>query len=491
MNYNFQRRIASPLKERVKLTAHNYHLKSMSFLRFYLLFGLLTQFACTPATTVASKPNIVFILADDCSYWDIGAYGSKDAITPNIDQLAKDGMKFNKCYQAAPMCSPTRHNLYTGLYPVKTGAYPNHTMVKEGTKSVVQYLKPLGYRVALAGKRHIQPESIFSFEYLTDGNKVDEYPKIDAFVKDAKSKEEPFCLFFCSKEPHTPWDKGDATLFPPDNLTLPPFFVDTQETRENFSNYLAEINYLDWQVGQVLDIIENNGLKENTLVIFASEQGNSFPFAKWTCYDVGVRSAFIARWPGKIESNSISEVLIEYTDVLPTFIEAAGGVQVESLDGESLINVMKGEMESHKEYAYSLQTTRGINNGSDHYGIRSVVSNQYRYILNISPEVPFKNNITERETWWKEWEKVAETDELAAKIVKNYQYRPKAELYDVVNDPYNMNNLAEGEEYREIVKMLHGKLLAWMEDCGDRGQETEMEALQHMPKWIKNQKKQN
>ena len=298
-------------------------------------------------------------------------------------------------------------------------------------------------------------------------------------------------MFFCSKEPHTPWDKGDATLFPPDNLTLPPFFVDTQETRENFSNYLAEINYLDWQVGQVLDIIENNGLKENTLVIFASEQGNSFPFAKWTCYDVGVRSAFIARWPGKIESNSISEVLIEYTDVLPTFIEAAGGVQVESLDGESLINVMKGEMESHKEYAYSLQTTRGINNGSDHYGIRSVVSNQYRYILNISPEVPFKNNITERETWWKEWEKVAETDELAAKIVKNYQYRPKAELYDVVNDPYNMNNLAEGEEYREIVKMLHGKLLAWMEDCGDRGQETEMEALQHMPKWIKNQKKQN
>ena len=202
-------------------------------------------------------------------------------------------------------------------------------------------------------------------------------------------------------------------------------------------------------------------------------------------------SAFIARWPGKIESNSISEVLIEYTDVLPTFIEAAGGVQVESLDGESLINVIKGEMESHKEYAYSLQTTRGINNGSDHYGIRSVVSNQYRYILNISPEVPFKNNITERETWWKEWEKVAETDELAAKIVKNYQYRPKAELYDVVNDPYNMNNLAEGEEYREIVKMLHGKLLAWMEDCGDRGQETEMEALQHMPKWIKNQKKQN
>ena len=491
MKYNFQRFNISLMKSWLRQNCHNHQFKFLNFLRFNLLVGLLAQLACTPAKTTESNPNIVFILADDCSYWDIGAYGSKDAITPNIDQLAKDGMKFTKCYQAAPMCSPTRHNLYTGLYPVKTGAYPNHTMVKEGTQSVVQYLKPLGYRVAMAGKRHIKPESIFSFEYLTDGNKVDEYPKIDAFVKDAKSKEEPFCLFVCSKEPHTPWDKGDATMFPPDKLTLPPFFVDTEETRENFSRYLAEINYLDWQVGQVLEIIDNNGLKENTLVIFASEQGNSFPFAKWTCYDVGVRSAFIARWPGKIEPKSISDALIEYTDVLPTFIEVAGGTPAEILDGKSLLKILKGEEKVHKEYAYSLQTTRGINNGSEHYGIRSIVSNQYRYILNITPEVPFKNNITERETWWNGWKKEAETDTFAAKLVKNYQYRPARELYDVVNDPYNMNNLAEDAEYKETIEKLHSELLAWMESCGDRGQETEMEALQHMPKWIKSQKKQN
>ena len=144
---------------------------------------------------------------------------------------------------------------------------------------------------------------------------------------------------------------------------------------------------------------------------------------------------------------------------------------------------------NHKEYAYSLQTTRGINNGSDHYGIRSIVSNQYRYILNITPGVPFKNNITEKETWWKEWEKAAESDEFAASMVKNYQCRPAAELYDVINDPYNMKNLAQDQAYQETVELLHGKLLAWMESCGDTGQETEMEALQHMPKWIKSQRK--
>ena len=454
-----------------------------------LVLVIISHVAFSSDLKKSNKPNIVFILADDCSYWDIGAYGSKDAITPNIDQLAKDGMKFTKCYQSAPMCSPTRHNLYTGLYPVKTGAYPNHTMVQEGTQSVVQYLQPLGYRVALAGKRHIQPESIFSFEYLTKGNEVDAYPKIDAFVKDAKSKEQPFCLFFCSKEPHTPWDKGDAGLFPPDKLTLPPFYVDTEETRENFSRYLAEINYLDWQVGQILDIIEKNGIKENTLVIFASEQGNSFPFAKWTCYDVGVRSAFIARWPGKIKPNSVTNALIEYTDVLPTFIEVAGGTPSEILDGKSFLNVLKGDENIHKEFAYSLQTTRGINNGSEHYGIRSVVSDRYRYILNLTPEVPFKNNITEKETWWNGWKEAAETDEFAASIVKKYQYRPATELYDVVADPYNQNNLAGDPQYKETVEKLHAKLLSWMQSCGDKGQETEMEALHHMPKWVKKQKK--
>ena len=460
---------------------------------YYLVSFLVLLFhiACSPAEEIEAKPNIVFMLADDCSYYDLGAYGSKNAITPNIDQLAKDGMKFNKCYQSAPMCSPTRHNIYTGLYPVKTGAYPNHTMVKEGTLSVVQYLQPLGYRVALAGKRHIQPESIFDFEYLTKGNEVDKYPEIDAFVKDATSKEEPFCLFFCSKEPHTPWDKGDETKFPPDQLTLPPFFVDTEETRENFSRYLAEINYLDWQVGQVLEIIEKNGLKENTLVIFASEQGNSFPFAKWTCYDVGVRSALIARWPGEIQPNSIFNSIIEYTDLLPTFIEVAGGTPSDVLDGKSLLNALHGDRQTHKEYAYSLQTTRGINNGSEHYGIRSVVNDRFRYILNLTPEATFKNNITEKETWWNGWEEAAKTDEFAAAMVTKYQHRPAHELYDVVADPYNMNNLADDPQYQETMEQLHAKLETWMKSCGDLGQETEMEALQHMPKWLKSQTKQN
>ena len=123
-----------------------------------LICFTLKVFAETPTT-----PNIVFILADDCTKYDIGCYGSPDSKTPTIDSLAAYGMKFNRCYQAAPMCSPTRHSIYSGLYPVRSGAYPNHTNAYDDVKSASHYLKPLGYRVALTGKTHIAPTSVFDF----------------------------------------------------------------------------------------------------------------------------------------------------------------------------------------------------------------------------------------------------------------------------------------------------------------------------------------
>ena len=116
------------------------------------------------STSDAQKPNFVFIIADDCTFDDIGCYGGP-AFTPNIDQFATEGMMFTQAFQTAPMCSPTRHSIYSGLYPVKSGAYPNHAHAYDHVKSIVQYLKPLGYRVALSGKKHIGPDSVYPFEY--------------------------------------------------------------------------------------------------------------------------------------------------------------------------------------------------------------------------------------------------------------------------------------------------------------------------------------
>lgn len=424
----------------------------------------------------AKKPNFVFIIADDCTFRDIGCYGGQ-AYTPNIDKLAGESMRFTHCFQAAPMCSPTRHNIYTGIYPVKSGAYPNHTHVRDGIQSVVHYLRPLGYRVALNGKRHINPPEAFPFEYAGRNNNPD-MDFADGLIGECVKNGNPFCLFQCSNEPHSPWNKGDASRYDATTLKLPPYFVDTPETRESMCRYLAEITYYDGQVGQTLALLDKYNVADNTLLIVVSEQGSSFPFGKWTCYDTGLQSAFIARWPGKIRGGTVSDAMIEYVDVLPTYIEAAGGTCPEILDGKSLLPVLLGKRREHKDYVFGEMTTRGIINGSEHFGIRSIRSKRFKYIWNFTPEVEF-HNVCVTSAIFRSWRRKAADDPDAAEKVRRYQNRPGEELYDITKDPYEQNNLADDSAYAAVKGDLRRRLLEWMEANGDKGQQTELEAKEH------------
>lgn len=381
------------------------------------------------------------------------------------------------------MCSPTRHNIYTGLYPVKSGAYPNHTFAKNGTKSVCHYLGELGYRVALSGKTHIGPRQIFPFEY--SGNKNPDMAAIDQLLAECKADDKPFCLFACSNEPHSPWDKGDASRYPPAKVQLPPYFVDTPEQREAFSRYLAEITYFDDQVGQILAMLEKHQHADNTVVMVTSEQGNGFPFAKWTLYDAGLQTAMIVRWPGQVKENTESDALIEYVDVLPTMVDAAGGDLAEVLEGKSLLPVLRGQKKDHKQQVYGIMTTRGINNGSDTFGIRSVRTKQYKLIVNLTPETRFTNACTSSKEF-RSWKRKAEAgDADAAEKVRRYHHRPAVELYDVTQDWYEWKNLADDPTKADVVAELRGQLEAWMQQQGDRGQQTELEALEHQGRYRK------
>ncbi len=451
-------------------------IKRRDFLKMVAIGALAGMGGVSFGTSKTKKPNFVFIIADDCTFRDIGCYGGQ-AYTPNIDKLASEGMRFTNCFQAAPMCSPTRHNIYTGLYPVKSGAYPNHTFAKEGTKSVVHYLKPLGYRVALSGKRHINPKEIFPFEYSGKNNNPD-FAAIDKFISECKENGTPFCLFACSNEPHSPWNKGDASRYDAAKLKLPPYFVDTIETRENMTRYLAEITYYDGQVGQTLALLDKYNLADNTLVIVVSEQGSSFPFGKWTCYDTGLQSAFIARWPGKIKAGTVNNALIEYVDVLPTYIEVVSQTPPSILDGKSLLPVLLGKAKEHKEYVFGEMTTRGINSGSDYFGIRSIRSRRFKYVWNFTPEIKFQNACTNSNIF-KSWQEKAATDADAADKVRRYEHRPEEELYDITKDQYEWNNLADDPEYAAVKSELRKQLLKWMQAMGDKGQQTELEAFEH------------
>lgn len=446
--------------------------------------SLLVLFtALCPLLSAWAQPNLLLIIADDCTYRDMEVYGGQGK-TPHLNKLAGEGMKFTHCFQAAPMCSPTRHCLYTGIYPVKSGAYPNHTMAYEWVKSIATYLNEAGYTTHLSGKTHISPKSVFPFEYSGKDNNPD--PTVFAqVVKSAAEAKKPFLFIATSNEPHTPWNKGDPSQYPPALLTLPPVLADSPDTREGFSKYLAEITYFDSQVGELISLLDQSGQRDNTLVIVLSEQGNSFPFAKWTCYDAGLQSACIARWPGKVKPASVSDVLVEYVDVTPTFLEAAGVTRPEVMDGRSFLPVLKGEATTHKTHVFGLQTTRGIHGGSDHYGIRSVRDSRYRYILNLTPEGTFQNAATSDPTF-KTWQTMAASGDAHAKrLVHDYQQRSAEELYDCEADPWNRTNLIADNKLSAVRDDLRAKLDSWMKQQGDEGQATEMKAIERMPRGAK------
>lgn len=441
-----------------------------------------------------SRPNLLLFLADDMTYRDVGCYGNPDVKSPFINALAAEGLRLTRCYNTAPTCSPLRQSLYTGLYPVRNGAHPNHSRVYDHVRSLPHYLGSLGYRTAIVGKRHEAPASAFPFEMLGgqhhDGGKSpagEDLPLENARDFLRRDSQQPWCLVVASNQPHVPWNRGDASVYDPSGLTVPPYLVDTPELREGLARYYAEITYMDAQVGQLLGYLKELRLDDNTVVLWLSEQGAQLPFAKWTCYEAGIRSAAILRWPGKVKRGATSNALVSYVDVVPTFVELAGGDPAAlDLDGISFGPLLRGETESHNDVVFSMNTTRGIYYGSEAFGIRSATDGEWLYIRNLHPENRFQNMVTHRNAIFTSWKKV-ETP-FALSRVSRYVKRPAEELFDLRSDPWCLENRAGDEATADVQTKLSRRLDAWMKQQGDRGDATERNAEARQPEerpWAK------
>ncbi len=427
------------------------------------------------------RPNVVICIADDQGWRDAGCYGNPDVKTPNIDRIAAEGMRFDRAFTATAMCAPTRQQLYTGVFPVRNGAYPNHSRVHAGTRSIVHHLTALGYRVGLAGKRHFGPRESFPFEKVS--------PKdVGGFI--TSDKHQPFCLVYTSHSPHLPWSAGDSTAYDPAALTLTPDMIDTPQLRAALCKYYAEITAFDGEVGAVLAAIKSAGVDANTMFICTSEQGPPFLHGKWTCYEGGLHVGFVVRWPARVRAGSVARAMVQYVDVAPTLVQAAGGDPKKidtgrrgapdggrGFDGRSFLAVLEGKTDTHNEYVYGVHTTRGIIDGSECYPIRSIRSETHKYIRNLNHKTAFRNILqraSSADSYWVSWVEKARTDPAAAKLVGLYVNRPAEELYDLTKDPYELNNLADDPGAAKVKADLRKRLDAWMVQQGDKGNETEM-----------------
>ncbi|MCA9242123.1 MAG: sulfatase, partial [Planctomycetales bacterium] len=332
------------------------------------------------AAAAGEQPNFLLIVADDLTWRDLGYEGNQEVHTPNLDRLCQESMHLSGMFTPATTCSPSRHALYTGLFPIRSGAYPNHTRVYDGTKSMFTLLKEAGYRVALQNKTHVGPPASFPFERIQG---ADDLTATEVFLR--RDDAQPWLLVYASNDPHGPWTRGPKKRFDPAKLTVPSYLHDNQVTRNQLAAYYAEVSKLDNQVGALLKLLDDCGASDNTLVMFVSEQGSSFPYGgKWSVYDNGIRASTLVRWPGKVEPGSSSAALLQYVDVAPTFLEAAGvdPTQVDvhcpdargasGFDGRSFLKVLTGQEQAFRDYVFAQHTNVGIHGFREPYPMRAV-----------------------------------------------------------------------------------------------------------------------
>lgn len=423
-----------------------------------------------------SRPHIVLFLADDLSWHDCGPYGAMDVQTPNVDRLAKQSLKFNFAFAASPTCSPSRSAMYTGLYPIRNGGHANHSQIRKGIRTLPSYLKELGYRVVIAGKTHIGPRSEFPFEFRKDtnvsgGKAQNNWPDLNTAAVDRlladHDRAQPLCLLVCAHQPHVYWPPNE--IYDPAKIQLPPYLADTPETRELRCRYYTDVTWMDRQLGEVLASLDKHGYADTTLFIYASDQGAQWPFAKWTLYDAGICVPLLVRWPGRVPPAGKTDAMVSLVDLLPTMIEVAGGQPPPDLDGRSLMPVLLGRTQSHSEAVFAAHTGDGKMNRSP---VRCIRTRQYKYILNLRPESPFTCHISEGvindgRSAWDSWEARSRTDAKVAQLVKRYRERPAEELFDVVADPYELNNLASDPARAEVLAELRDRLKRWRLQQGE------------------------
>ncbi len=459
-------------------------MKSDRHLAMCLVITIVTALSVlclTDPVTAAKQPNVLIIMADDCTYNDLPLYGGRNAKTPNIDRLAAQGLTFNRAYLAEAMCQPCRAELYTGQYPMRNGCAWNHSASRPNVKSMPHHLGQLGYRVGLAGKVHVKPAQAFPFTKVSgfDPNCVRNPTKkhdlagIKQFMN--QGGDQPFCLVIALVEPHLPWVMGDASQYPVDKLKLPPNIADTPRTREDFAKYLAEITYMDGQVGQILEVLEATGKSNDTLVLFTSEQGSQFPGCKWTNWDTGVHTALVARWPGVVPVGKRTDALVQYADVVPTLVELAGGDPKRHVfDGSSFQSVLRGKTNEHRKYAYGMHNN--IPEGPA-YPIRTVSDGEYRYIRNLTPDelyiekhlMGMRGNGSLNNPYWSTWVRDSWSNREIYNLVKRFMKRPREQLYHTRNDPYEMNNLAMDKQHAQVKARLSAELDRWLALQGDPG----------------------
>ncbi|TWU56656.1 Arylsulfatase precursor [Rubripirellula tenax] len=445
----------------------------------YLLAGTLTL---NVTTALAERPNFVILIADDVSYNDLGCFGSLDARTPRINALAMEGLRFSNAFLTASSCSPSRSSIITGRYPHNNGqAAELHQAISGHLPSFTGTLRDNGYFTCLAGKHHMTwddaatvaaPTEPFDkvFQPNNKGNSGGHANWINAIEQ--RPVNQPFCFWFASLDAHRDWDSDqqwdEASYGPmhePDRLHLPPAFVDTPETREDFASYLNEVTRFDHFVGRVIDRLKVEGVFDNTYIFVLADNGRPFPRAKTRLHDDGMQTYLIATGPKIQRPGAVCDSLVSVIDIAPTITQLAGAEKPESFQGESMLPLFEDLTSTIRPYAFS------EHNWHDYESLaRSVRDGRWLLIKNFRPQFAMQGPADSvRSPTHQALRSAAASAEPLTPIQADVLAapRPETELYDTAGDPHQIHNLADDPKYAVIQSRLLSTLRTWREKTGD------------------------
>jgi N-sulfoglucosamine sulfohydrolase len=419
-----------------------------------LVCATLLALACgSPGTASPARPapdrrpSILFLVSDDHSAGDLGAAGNASIRTPALDRLAAEGVLYTRAYATSPQCSPSRAAIATGRSPHATGTSRLHATLRAEHETVIDMLKRAGYHVAAYRKVHLGEP----FQSHWDRYAGDDVP-LSRFFRE-RPKDRPFFLWIGFHDPHRPYE-GHPPV--PAGLEVPAFLPDTPAVRGDLASYQAEIERMDREVAQVLALLEEEGLAQSTLVLFAGDNGMPFPGAKGSLYDPGVRVPLIARWPGHLQPASRRDDPVSLLDLAPTWLAVAGLAVPPIMEGKSLLGAPPPDRAVFFERNWhdNLDLVRGIRRG------------HFLLLHNFRPEIPYRptDDLAESPSW-KSIDELHRAKKLPAALEKRYftSPRPDVELYDLGGDP--LRDVAR--EQAAEVRALEQALSDWMVATSD------------------------
>ena len=424
------------------------------------------------------QPNILWITCEDISPF-LGAYGNQQVKTPNIDRLAREGVHYTRMYTTAGVCAPSRSAIITGMYQTSIGTQhmrtagdpkyqpvpPYSAVIPPYVKCFPEYLRKAGYYCTNNEKQ--------DYQFTPPVTVWDENGPAASYRN--RPKDKPFFAIFNFQITHESqlFMRRDSLLVDPDRVSVPPLYPDTKTVRHDIARMFTNIERMDTQVGQLIQMLREDGLYDNTIIFFYSDHGGPLPWTKREVLERGTHIPLIIRFPKAAQAGTVNDELTSAVDLAPTVLSLAGVPIPRHLQGQAFLGQAKAKVS--RRYVFAARDRMD----TEYDRVRMVRDKRYRYIYNYMPHKPYYQDIAFRLSipMMKELMSLRDAGELGIVPMRWFGTKPVEELYDVASDPHELHNLAQEGKYRSKLQELRGVFQKWTRQVGDMGAMPEIEMI--------------